>query len=497
MKIKTALFLTAFGIILTTAIINISGCDSSTQTQLGEPVSFNRDIQPILAQNCNFPGCHNSTDKQAGLDLTSWEGMMINGSSFGAEVIPYNAQWSHLVQHINRIDTNISPFSEPLMPQAKMPFTQGLPLQANQLHKIVDWINQGAKNDYGEAAFSNITNKAFITNQASDLVAVVNLDNNHLVRLIDVGGRNNQTQPLDAPHVIIVDNQGIYFYVSLIAEGYIEKYDARTYEKKGRLFAGNSPAHIILNNAGTKGWFTNFDATLADKKIKEFDTETMTVTNVIEEFRMTKPHGIRLTRNEQLILMATEGSEFLYLIDALTGNIIDTYPVDPSVPPNGSGTNNFIPYQVAITPDDKFAYISCLRSNDVRVFDIVNRVFTVSIPTGLNPLALEISPDGRWCYVPNRNSNSVTVIDLTNNTVFKTISNVGAQPHKIDFTADGHYAYVTCESVSGGFIHHPPNAGKTPGTTAVIDVWGGHVKIKDIEMASFPAGICITPGLGN
>lgn len=127
MKIKTALFLTAFGIILTTAIINISGCDSSTQTQLGEPVSFNRDIQPILAQKLQFPpGATIPPIKQAGLDLTSWEGMMINGSSFGAEVIPYNAQWSHLVQHINRIDTNISPFSEPLMPQAKNAVHSGL-----------------------------------------------------------------------------------------------------------------------------------------------------------------------------------------------------------------------------------------------------------------------------------------------------------------------------------------------------------------------------------
>jgi DNA-binding beta-propeller fold protein YncE len=81
--------------------------------------------------------------------------------------------------------------------------------------------------------------------------------------------------------------------------------------------------------------------------------------------------------------------------------------------------------------------------------------------------------------------------------VVKTISNVGAQPHKVDFTSDGHYAYVTCESVSGGFAHHPPTFGKSPGTTSVIDVWSGHNKIKDIEMASFPAGISITPGNGN
>ncbi|MBN8586579.1 MAG: beta-propeller fold lactonase family protein [Ignavibacteria bacterium] len=497
MKKKFIFILSAFCGILTLNSINFMGCDSGTTTQLGEPVSFNRDIQPILAENCSFPGCHNSTDRQAGLDLTSWESTMLTGSTFGAEIIPYNAKWSHMTMHINRFDTNISPFSEPLMPQALMPYTNGMPLASNQLMKIVDWINQGAKNDNGQVAFENITNKAFITNQASDFVAVVNLDNNHLVRLINVGGRDNATQPLDAPHVITVDNQGRYFYVSLIAEGYIEKYDAMTYERVGRMFAGNSPAHIILSNDGTRGWYTNFDATLAQKEMKEFDTQSMTVTRVIDEFRMTKPHGLRLTHNEEYVLMATEGSEFLYLIQASTGQIIDTYPVDPSVPPNGTGTNNFIPYQVSITPDDKYAYITCLKSNDVRVFDIVNRAFILTIPVGLNPLAHEISPDGRWCYVPNRNSNSVSVIDLTTNTVVKTIANVGAQPHKIDFTADGRYAYVTCESVSGGFVHHPPSAGKTPGTTAVIDVLSGHNKIKDIEMASFPAGICITPGLGN
>lgn len=497
MKKKITFLLTATALTIGIFTINFSGCETNTPVTVGEPVSFNRDIQPILAQNCNFPGCHNSTDKQAGIDLTSWDALMKNGSNFGAEVVPYNAQWSHLIQHINRVDTNISAFSDPLMPQAKMPYTQGMPLLREQLMKIVDWINQGAKNDNGEVVFSNITNKAFITNQASDFVAVVNLDNNHLVRLINVGGRDNQTAPLDAPHVVTVDEQGNYFYVSLISEGYIEKYDARTYEKLGRLYAGNSPAHIVLSADGSRGWFTNFDATLADKKIKEFDTQSMTVTRIIEEFRMTKPHGLRLTHDGNTLLMATEGSEFLYIINASTGDITDAIPVDPTVPPNGNGTNNFIPYQVALTHNDAFAYISCLKSNDVRVFDMNTRQFVLTIPVGLNPLALEISPDGRWCYVPNRNSNSVSVIDLQTNTVVKTISNVGAQPHKIDFTADGHYAYVTCESVSGTFIHHPTTSGKTPGTTAVIDVWAGHNKIKDIEMASFPAGICITPGLGN
>lgn len=499
-KLKISALITT--LITVFIFVNLAGCNEDNPVNPSGTVSFQRDILPIYEANCNFPGCHNQTDKQAGIDLTSWNALMINGSAFGSEIIPYNSKWSHLMQHINRVDTNISAFSEPVMPKELMPYSNGQPLTRDKIELIQRWINEGAKNDAGEVAFSNITNKAFITNQASDYVAVVNLDNNHLIRLIDVGGRDNSTAPVDAPHVIIADNQGRYFYVSLIAENYIEKYDAVTYERLGRMFAGSSPAHIVISNDGTYGYYSNFDATANPEKwIKRFDTQTMSVTDTIIDGNrpagMWQPHGLRLSHNNEFLAAATEKGEFLYIISTATDEIILAVPVDPIVPPTGNGTGSFIPYQVAITPDDRYIYVSCLRSNDVRVFDMQTQSFIQVIPVGLNPLAHEISPDGNLCYVPNRNSNSVTVIDINTRTVIKTIPNVGAQPHKIDFTADGHYAYVTCESVSGSFVHHPPVGSKKPGTTAVIDVWAGHVKVKDIEMASFPAGISITPGIGN
>lgn len=494
-------FTLTLAVTLTILSINISGCDSDTPANPTGTVSFSRDIMPIFENNCNFPGCHDDAYTQEGLNLTSWQKFMLQGYGRGAIVVPYNGFWSTLVRHISS-DSNFAPIYEPTMPKEQMPYTNGLPLPPEQQRLIKQWIDEGAKNDYGQVAFENITRKAFITNQASDFVAVVNLDNNFLVRLIPVGGRNNQTQPLDAPHVIIVDNQGAYFYVSLIAEGYIEKYDARTYERVGRMQAGTSPAHIVISADGSYGYYSNFDATSNPEKcIKRFDTQTMTITHtIVDENRpggMWQPHGMRLTHDGQYLVAATEKGEFLYVISTATNEIIDAVPVDASVPYNGNGTGLFIPYQVAITPDDRYAYVTCLKSNDLRVFDMQTRAFIQTIAVGLNPLAHEISPDGRWCYVPNRNSNSVTVIDVQTRTVVKTISSVGAQPHKIDFTEDGHYAYVTCESISGGFIHHPSTGSNRPGTTAVIDVWGGHNKTVDIEMASYPAGISITPGRGN
>ncbi len=477
------------GLLLIVFMYSISfwGCNDSP-VKTGETVSFSRDIQPVFEANCNFPGCHNSVDKQAGIDLTSWSSLMLNGSTFGAEIIPYSSKWSHLVQHIN-IDSNIAPVSSPLMPQAKMPYTNGMPLGSNLLNLIMQWIDEGAKNDNGDIAFGTITRKAFITNQASDFIAVVNLDNMFVTRYVKVGESVNT---IAAPHNVAVDNQGRYFYVTLIAEGFIEKYDAMNYTKLGRLYAVSAPGHVIISPDGTKGYVTNYNVNGSERFIKSFNTSDMTVLNTISDVTMNGTHGGRFTSNGEYLITVAELGEYIQIIRTLDDQIEQTIPVDNIVPPNGNGTGFFRPIAVSLSPDDKYAFITCDRSNDVRVLDLNTRVIINIIQTGIFPIQSECSPDNKWLYVANRNSNSVTVIDVNTFTVVKTISNVGAQPHGVAFTSDGRYAYITCESVSGTYVHHPATGSSIPGTTAVIDVMNNHTKIKDIEMASFPAGISIT-----
>ncbi|MGI0016977.1 MAG: hypothetical protein ACREBU_26440, partial [Nitrososphaera sp.] len=290
------------------------------------------------------------------------------------------------------------------------------------------WINEGAKNDNGEVAFSNITRKAFISNQASDYIAVVNLDNNFLVRLVDVGGRNNQTQPLDVPHHVTVDNQGRYFYPALIAEGYLEKLDSVTYEKVGRLFLGSAPAEIFLLSNGTKGYVTNWDASGLERNVKFIDTQNMTVLDTISDIRMKATHGARITHDDNYLIVISQLSEYILVIRTSDNQIEDAVPVDDLVPPNGNGTNLFLPYSISITPDDRYGFITCPKSNDVRVFDIQSRNIIRRIFVSQYPLMAEVSPDGQWCYVPNRNSNSVSVINIQTFSVIKTIPNVGVQP---------------------------------------------------------------------
>lgn len=472
---------------LVLGLLKFSGCNEEPTTPT-ERVSFSKDILPIFISNCTYPGCHNTANKPYGIDLTSWNSIMLNGSIYGAEIIPYNFKWSHLVQHIN-IDTNITPVSEPHMPKPLPPYTNGNPLPPNILNTIFKWIDEGAKNDNGEVAFSNLTRKAFMTNQASDFVAVVNLDNNFVTRYVKVG---NAVNTLAAPHNVMVDYQGNYFYVTLISEGYVEKFDAHTYEKLGRSNFVSSPGHVIITPDGTKGYVTNYSLNGTERFVKSFNTQNMTVINTIGDITMNATHGGRITSNGNYLLVVSTLGEYVQIIRTSDDQLESTIPVDGIVPPNGNGTGIFNPIAVSISPDNHYAFVTCTKSNDVRVLDLNTRTFVRTIPVGQFPIQSECSPNGNWLYVANRNSNSVTIINVNTLTVVKTIPSVGAQPHGVAFTPNGNYAYVTCESVNGSFVHHPSVGSSRPGTTAVIDAFNGHVKVKDIEMASFPAGVSIT-----
>ncbi|MGA7669778.1 MAG: c-type cytochrome domain-containing protein, partial [Nitrolancea sp.] len=89
------------------------------------PVSFSRDILPILTSQCG--SCHGG---QGGLWVLSYEQLMVGGSS-GAVVMPGNPDQSLLYQRITGQTPPQMPLNSP-------------PLTASQIDAIKGWITEGA-----------------------------------------------------------------------------------------------------------------------------------------------------------------------------------------------------------------------------------------------------------------------------------------------------------------------------------------------------------------
>jgi hypothetical protein len=99
-----------------------------------EQLQFNRDIRPILSDNCF--ACHgpDANTREAGLRLDTAEGLRGDEGSDGGVVLPGNAEGSELFQRVSTHDATL-----------KMPPEEfGKELSSEQIALIRRWIEQGA-----------------------------------------------------------------------------------------------------------------------------------------------------------------------------------------------------------------------------------------------------------------------------------------------------------------------------------------------------------------
>jgi mono/diheme cytochrome c family protein len=124
---------------------------SVTPSNAQAPVSFSKEIQPILEQNCL--GCHGQSMQSSRLDLSTREGAMRGGARWLA-IVPGQAEDSFMYRLVAGLD-------KPAMPLG------GNRLTDAQIALIKNWIDQGAHWDAGvvaaktpdaASAFTNLQN---------------------------------------------------------------------------------------------------------------------------------------------------------------------------------------------------------------------------------------------------------------------------------------------------------------------------------------------------
>lgn len=94
------------------------------------PVSFTKDVAPILTANCN--GCHNEEKKKGSLDLSTFAATL-RGTKDAKVLTPGHPEMSPLIEQVTG--------AEPAMPP------KGEKLKPEQVAILTRWIKEGAKDD--------------------------------------------------------------------------------------------------------------------------------------------------------------------------------------------------------------------------------------------------------------------------------------------------------------------------------------------------------------
>ena len=244
---------------------------SVTDAVIGKPmdygtvttINYSDHIQSIFNSSCAVSGCHvgtqsdNLTGVQKALlgneqfSLKSWEDL-IHGGPHGAVIVPFKASKSHLVFHVNS-DTLVASVSLPHMP------LPGFSLPYKQVRTLMRWINAGAADDFGAVPFTvDPEGKVFVTNQAEDLITVIDISTNLVARYIQAGVPNVFVQPPNAPHNITVDNIHGFYYVNLVAAGKVLKYRLSDNTLLGEVSGILSPTQVALSPTGDTAFVAQF-----------------------------------------------------------------------------------------------------------------------------------------------------------------------------------------------------------------------------------------------
>ncbi len=118
----------------------VSVASAQEATPVAKPVSFYRQVRPILQRHCS--GCHQPAKQGGNLLLISFEQLQKGGDT-GPTFHPGNPDESNLVKQISGEKPEMPPNSDPLSPK--------------QVAIIRDWISQGATNDTPAAAKEEIS----------------------------------------------------------------------------------------------------------------------------------------------------------------------------------------------------------------------------------------------------------------------------------------------------------------------------------------------------
>lgn len=451
----------------------LSSCDSSTD----EPIAKNGypgKVAVIIENNCMGGSCHSaSTKENGGLDLSSWDAMML-GDSLVNDVIPFNARLSYLFQHINT-NRDRGEKALPRMPLARDP------LSDEDQKTIYDWINDGAKSSEGQIAYANVTKKLFVPNQGEDVLSVIDGETNRLIRA-------EQFETGSEPAAVATDPAKEYLFLGFQDNsGTVKKIRISDYSVAAEFTSGLAPKSLIITPDAKKGYISSYPSAFKNR-IGVFDPLTMKMIKTIETKLIRSSLGMICSKDGKYLYVTGYESDNILIIDAKTDSIVANLLMDVSVPiaPDDSYYPQYQPSALAISNDGKYLFAAAINKQRIFVFDLETNTIKTLIPVEIFPRGIMAAPGTNELWVANAGSNDISIIDMTSLEVTTIIETVGNEPASIEFSADGSLAYVACLSKSAKSGHH--SGGNQPSSVFVFDRATRKI-IKEIEMPVFSAGI--------
>ncbi|MDZ4842787.1 MAG: YncE family protein [Hyphomicrobium aestuarii] len=273
---------------------------------------------------------------------------------------------------------------------------------------------------------SNPLRFAYVTNQGSQTVSVVDLDAWTVVAEIDVPGR---------PAGVALSPDHATIYVSAPEGKDVAVIDAAKRKVVRRIPAGDGPLGIAVAPDGqlfVADWYATYVSIIDPTDGKRVATLTAG----------QSPSGIAISDDGRTVISADRDSNQV----SITRFPIAAVPGQTAAGRSASHTTNVVPvgtrpFGVTLNADATRAYTANVGSNDVTVVDVEAGKPLASISVGRRPYAIALSLTHG--FVTDQYGGTITVFDLATNSVTKTVEACD-HPEGIGFDPGRRMVYVAC-----------------------------------------------------
>jgi len=277
------------------------------------------------------------------------------------------------------------------------------------------------------------TDYAYIANQGSNMIAVVNCTTHKVIKSISGGS---------IPVGIVTSADGKRVYIANNDASTVSVINTADNTLLTSIPVGNSPYGIAISPDGTRVYTANSNAA----SISVIETQNNSVLATIPN--LPSVISVAVSPDGKWVYAATEGSpNAVYIINAST-NVLD------STIPLGSSYN----YSMVMAPDGKSLYFTNNQNSSVTRVNLATKTVS-AIPVGGGPYGIAINSMGTRLYVACSQAGEVDIINTSNNAVIKTLPTSGS-PFTVSVSSDDKELYVTNRSPNAVDVFNTTNYSK-------------------------------------
>ena len=248
---------------------------------------------------------------------------------------------------------------------------------------------------------SQATPLAFVSNEGSGTISVIDLAKNSVVNTIDIYGK---------PRGIFAAPNSPFIYATEFTKEQLLKIDTSSQKITQQSSLGKSPEAVYVSNDEESN------------SVSLIDFNTLKVVSEIPVEGKNPEHAV-MSPDNQWIYVSAEDADKVDVINVQLRKQVAQIQVGKR--PRGIG----------FTPDGKTVIVACEIESKTYLIDVASKTVKAAIQTGLRSNGVSIHPNGKLAYISNGGDGTVAVLDIEKQSLIKTIP-VGKRPWNMAITPD-------------------------------------------------------------